>query len=107
MVSILDRNVLDLFQTAWFCDLIGLFTDLFHTGTFVHHRRERKDRIEEMRRNGILIPPATYTSRSTASISTIIHSPSTTKLNRDLPTWTISENQANNEAHTCVVSCSL
>ncbi|CAF1318940.1 unnamed protein product [Rotaria sordida] len=69
--------------------------------TFVHHRRETNNRIEEIRRNGVLNPAANFNPSSTASISATINSSSTTTQN--ISTWTINENQANNDGCTCVI----
>jgi len=50
-------------------------------GTFVHHRAERRNRIQEMRRNGVLsVPVQTNPSQSI-----------------------IDEKLVNKEEHTCVI----
>ncbi|CAF1300764.1 unnamed protein product [Adineta steineri] len=76
-------------------------------GTFVHNRRERKNRIEEMRRNGVLNLPTNSILSSTTSTSATIYSSSTTTTTttRDLPSWTISENHANKTEYSCVTFC--
>ncbi|CAF3614938.1 unnamed protein product [Rotaria sp. Silwood1] len=54
-----------------------------------------------MRRNGVLNPLENLNTSSTASVSATISSSSTTTT-RNIPTWTINEKQANNDAYTCV-----
>ncbi|CAF1238466.1 unnamed protein product [Adineta steineri] len=76
-------------------------------GTFVKHHKERQDRIQQMRRNGVLNPlarlnaNATSSSTSAATTTATVSVSSTTTGN--LPTWTIQEEFVNKETYSCVI----
>jgi hypothetical protein len=70
-------------------------------GIFVHHRKERRNRIQEMRANGLSnSPAASSVSSSAATIST----PCASLTNeQNLPSWTIDETYVNKDAYSCVI----
>jgi len=73
-------------------------------GTFVHHRKERRDRIQEMRRNGLSNYTPTPSVSNSAAATTTIFTPVASLTNeRNLPNWTIDENHVNKEAYSCVI----
>ncbi|CAF1072942.1 unnamed protein product [Adineta ricciae] len=70
----------------------------FH-GTFVRHRKERRDRIEEMRRNGtsnISTTTSSNGSRPTTTASNVAD-------NKNLSSWIIDEKYVNQETYSCVI----
>ncbi|CAF1197047.1 unnamed protein product [Adineta steineri] len=76
-------------------------------GTFINHQRERQDRIQQMRTNGVLNPLARLntsgasSSTSAATTTATVCLSSTTTGN--LPTWTIQEEFVNKVTYSCVI----
>jgi len=76
---------------------------LFFSETFVHHRIDRQNRIQEMRMNGLL-NLSTISNISDGSRSTFADTASlSSTITRNLPAWTVEEKFVNNEIYLCVI----